>query len=109
MISRGVKVKCSTLRKVVILSFTTTIVKVIGNLMMHSKYLNVVVKPIIRYSDHITMARSYGELTPGGDKNNVCLKKITLPRQTAVGEINAANVILPLLAPQPTEDKPDKG
>ena len=42
-------------------------------------------------------------------KINVCLrnhsaKQITLPKQTTVGEIAAANAILSLLAPKPTED-----
>ena len=45
---------------------------------------------------------------------NVCLrnhtaKQITLPKQTVVGEIAAANVIPSLLALKPTEDESDKG
>ena len=60
------------------------------------------------------MARSYGVLTPGRGKIDVCLRNhsaehITLPNQTAVGEIAAANVILALLALKTTEDESDKG
>ena len=75
-----------------------TVVKGIVNLMTHSKHMNVVVKPVMEYLDHIAMARSYGVLKPGRGKIDVCLrnhssKQITLPKQTAVGEITAANVI----------------
>ena len=65
------------------------------------------------YSDHIATARSYGVLRPGRGKIDICLtnhsaKQITFQKQTAVGEITTANVILALLVPKPTEDKSDK-
>ena len=60
------------------------------------------------------MARCYGILRPGTGKIDVCLRnhstqQIILPKWTAVGEITAANVILALLVPRPTEDESDKG
>ena len=97
------------MREVVILPFATFMVKSIVNLTMHSKHMNVVVEQVMGYLDHTAMARSYGILRPERGKINVCLrnhsaKQITLPRQTAVGETAAANVISSLLAPKPIED-----
>ena len=111
---KGVKGKIHMMREVIILPFVTTIVRSIYNLMMHSKHVNAVVKPVMGYLDQITIARSYGILKPRRGKIDVCLrnhsaKQITLPKQTAVGEIIAANVILALLVPKPTEDISDKG
>ena len=40
--------------------------------------------------------------------SEISAKKITLPKKTAIGEIIAANVIPPLLAPQPIRDGPDR-
>ena len=79
-----------------------------------SRYVNVVVEPVIGYSDHIAMARSYGILKPGRGKIDVCLrnhsaKQITLPKWTAMGEITAAYVILALLVLKPTGNKSGKG
>ena len=64
--------------------------------------MNVVVEPVIGYLDHIGTGRSYGVLKPGRDKIDVCLrnhnaKQITLPKETAMGEITAANIIPALL------------
>ena len=104
---RGVKGKICTVRDVLIPPFVTTVVKGITNLETHSKCMNVVVKPVTGYSDHIGKARSYGVLKPGRGKILICLrnhsaKQITLPKQTAVGEIAAANIILALLVLKPT-------
>ena len=68
----------------------------------------------IPLEEHIATARSYGVLRPGRGKINVCLrnhsvKQITLPKQTAVGEITAANIILALLTPKPTGNEAGKG
>ena len=59
------------------------------------------------YSDHVAMARSYGVLKPGRGK--IDAKQIILPKQTAVGEIAAANIIAALLAPKPTGHESGKG
>ena len=87
--------------------FATTVEKGIVKLTTHSKYLNVIVEPDTGYSEHIALARSYGVLKPERCKIDICLrnhsvKQITLPKQTAVGEIAAANIIPALLAPKPT-------
>ena len=66
----GVKGKICTMVEVIILPFVTTIVKGLANLMMHSKCMNVVIEPLMGYSDHIATARSYGVLRPGRDKIN---------------------------------------
>ena len=83
--------------------FGTTIVKGIANLKTHSKCLNVIVKSVTGYSEHITTARFYGALKPGCDNTDVCLrnhsaKQINLPKWAPVGEIAAANIISALLA-----------
>ena len=111
---KGVKGKICIIREVVILPFITTVVKAIVNLMTDSKCVNVVVEPVMGYLDHIAMVRLYGVFKPGRDKIDVCPrnhspKQIIIPKQTAVGEIAAANVILLLLAPKPTEDESCKG
>ena len=62
------------MREAVTLPFMTIMVKDIVNLLTHSKCVNVVVEPVRGYSDYITMARSYGVLTPGGSKINVASK-----------------------------------
>ena len=46
-------------------SMATTVVKGMVDLTTHSKYLIVVVEPATGYSEHIAMARSYGELNQG--------------------------------------------
>ena len=92
----------------------TTVVKGIMNLMTHPKCMNAVVKPVMEYSDYVAMARSYWVFKPGRSKIDVCLrnhsaKQITLPMQTAVGEITAANIILALLVPKPIGHELGKG
>ena len=87
--------------------FGTTVLKGIANLTTHSKCLSVVVKPVAVYSEHIAMARLYGVLKPGKGKIDVCHrnhseKQVTLPKQTAVGEIAAVNIIPALLVPKLT-------
>ena len=56
------KGKLWMMQKVVILPFTVIVVKGAAKLMMHSKCVNVIVKPIVSYSDHISTAISYGVL-----------------------------------------------
>ena len=92
-----------TIREVVILPCMTIVAKGITNLMKHSKCMNVVAEPVVGYWEHIAMARSYGVLKPGRGKTDFCLryhsvKQITLPQQTAAGEIATAKIILALLA-----------
>ena len=58
------------------------------------------------YLDHIAMAGSYEVPKPGRGKIDVSLrnhsaKQKTLPKQTAVGEIAATNIIPALLVPKP--------
>ena len=96
------------MREVVSPPFMTIMVKGVTKLMTHSKHVNVVVKPIMGYSDHTVTARFHGILRPGVGKINVCLRnhstqQITLPKWTAVGDIAAANAIPSLLAPKPTK------
>ena len=103
---KGGKGKICMMMTVVIPPFATIMVKRVVTLTTYSKCVNVIVKPILGYVDHIAMARSYGVLRPGVGKVNVCLrnhsaKQITLPKQTAVGEIAVANAILSLLALRP--------
>ena len=83
-------------------------------MMTHSKCLNVVDDPVMGYSEQTAMARSYGVLKPGRGKIDVCLrnhsaKQITFQKQTAVGEVKAANIILGLLALKQTGHEPVKG
>ena len=104
---KGIKDKMCTMREVIILPFMTIIAKGITNLMTHSKCMNVVVKPVIGYLDHVAMARYYGVMKSGRGKIDVCLrnhstKQITLPNWTAVGEIMTANIIMALFVPEPT-------
>ena len=106
---KGVKGRICMMRDVVIPPFVTVMVKGVAKLTTHSKYMNVVIEPIVGYLDHIAMARSYEILRPGIGKINVCLrnhsaKQITLPKQTVVGEIAVANAIPSLLTLKPTED-----
>ena len=61
----------------------------------------------------MTTARSYGVLKPGVGKVDVCLqnhstKLITVPKQTAMGEIAAAIAIPALLTPKPNESSEDQ-
>ena len=49
----------------------TNVVKGITKLMTHSKCMNVVVKPVMGYLDHIATTRSYGLLKPGSGKIDV--------------------------------------
>ena len=102
------------IREVIILPFWSTVVKGIMNLMIHSKCLNVVAEPVLGYSEHNAITRSFGIFKPGRGKFDVCLrnhsaKQITLPKWTAVGEIVAANIIPVLLVPKPTGHKAGKG
>ena len=83
--NEGVKGKIHTIWEIIILPFVTTVVKGIMDLMTHLKCMNVVVKPIKGYLEHITTARSYGVLKPGRGKIDDCLrnhnaKQITLPK-----------------------------
>ena len=110
---KGVKGKIHTIREVIILAFMITVVKDITNLMTHSKCVNVVVEPVTGYLDDTAMARSYGVLKAGRGIIDDCLrnhsaKQITLPKQTAVREITAENIILALLVPKPTEHEAGK-
>ena len=95
----GVRGKICSIREVIILPFGPTVVKDITNLMTHSKCLNIVVEPVMGHSEHISMARSYGVLKPGRGRIDVCLRNHSA-KQTAMGEIAAANVILALLVPK---------
>ena len=57
----------------------------------------------------MSITRSYGVLKPGAGKIDACLwnhstKQVTVPKQTAVGEITAANAIPALLVLKPTEN-----
>ena len=84
-----VKGRVHMTREVVIPLFVTSVVKEVAKLMIHSKCMNVVVKPIMGYLDHIAMARCYDILRHRVGKINVCLrnhsaKQITLPKWTAV-------------------------
>ena len=111
---KGVKGKIQMVREVVIMPFVTIVAKGVANLTMHSKHMNVVFEPVTGYSYYITMARSYVVLRPGRGKINVCLrnhsvKQITIPKQTTVGEIAAANVIPALLALKPIENESNRG
>ena len=54
----GIKGKIHTIREVIIPPFGTTVVKGITNLATHSKCFNVVVEPVMGYSEHFAMARS---------------------------------------------------
>ena len=73
--------------------------------------MNVVVKPVTGYIwTTLPQPDPYRVLRPGRGKINVChrnysAKQITLPKQTAVGEITAANVIPSLFALKLTEDE----
>ena len=63
---------------------------------------------------YVATTNSYGVLKPERGKIDVCLrnhsaKQITLPKQTAVGEITAANIISALLAPKPIGHESGKG
>ena len=75
--------------------------------------MNVVVQPVMGYLENIATARSYEVWKPQRGKVDICLrnhsaKQITLPKQTAVWKIAAANIIPALLAPKPTGHEADK-
>ena len=79
----------------------------------HLKCLSVVVESIAAHSEDIAMARLYGVLTPRKGITDVCLrnhsaKQVILPKQTAVGEITAANIIPALVVPKPTGQETGK-
>ena len=104
----GSKGKIHMIREVVISPLMTVVVKGVVKLITHSKCMNGIVEAIISYLDHAATARSYSVLRPGVDKVNMCLrnhsaKQITLPKQTAVGEVAVANASPSLLALKPTE------
>ena len=46
--------------------------------MKKSNCMNVVIKPIVGYSDYIVMARSYGVLRPEVGKIYVCLRNYSV-------------------------------
>ena len=97
------------MQKVVTPPSVTTMLKGSAQL-THSKCMSVIIAPTAGYSDYVTMARSYGMLKPEVGKGDVCLqhnnaKSINIPKQTAVGEIKAANAILALLWPNQTENE----
>ena len=101
------------MREIVIPQLMTTVVKGMTDQTACSNYLSVVVEPVIGYSGHIAMARSYGELRPGKGKIDVCLRnysvrQVTLPKQTTLGGITLANMIPVLLDQKPTGLEEDK-
>ena len=51
-----------TIREIIILLFTTTVVKGMAHLITHSKCMNVVIEPLMSYSDNIATVRYYGLL-----------------------------------------------
>ena len=59
---KRVKGKIHIMRKVVIPLFVSIMVNSVAKLLTHSKCVNMAIKPIRGYSDHISMARSYGVL-----------------------------------------------
>ena len=63
------------MREVLIPPLMTTVVTGMADLMTHSKSLSVVVEPVIGYSEHVTMAISYGELRPGKGKIDICTQE----------------------------------
>ena len=71
---KGVKGKIHMMREVVMPPLATIMVKGAVKLMRYSKCMNVVVEPIVGYSDHIAIAGSYGVLRPGVGKVNVYLR-----------------------------------
>ena len=85
------------MREVIIPPLMTTVITGMVD-PAYSKSLSIIGEPIIGYSEHIAMARSYGELGPGKGKIDICLRnhsarQVTLPKQTTVGEIVPANMI----------------
>ena len=105
----GMKGKNWMMQKVMILPLATIMWKGATKLTTHSKYMTVIVEPVVGYSDHVATARFYGVLRPWVSKVEVCLwnhcaKQITVPQQITMGEIAAANAILALLVPTPTEN-----
>ena len=101
-----VKGKIHTMREVVIPPFGATIFKGIVNLTTHTKCWYVAAELVMGYSENTILAKSYGVLKLGRGKIDLCLRnhsamQIVLPKQTAVREITAANLILALLALKP--------
>ena len=70
---KRLKGKIHIMRQVMIPPVVTTVVKGIVHFTTQSKCMNAVVEPVMGYSDHITMASSYGVLKPGKGKIIVCL------------------------------------
>ena len=52
---------------------TTTAVTGMKDLTTQPNPLNVVVEPVLGYSEHVVTARLYGELRPGTGQINICL------------------------------------
>ena len=71
---KRVKGRVHMMREVVIPLFMTIAMKRVAKLVTHSKCINVVIKPIAGYLDHIATAKHYGILRPGVGKINVCLR-----------------------------------
>ena len=91
------------MKEVTIPPLMTTVVTGMMDPTTHSNSLNAVVEPVFGYSEHIAMARSYGELRPGRGKINVYLQNYsarlaTLPKQTTMGEITPVDVSTTMLA-----------
>ena len=110
----GKKGKIHTIREGVIPPLMTTVVTGMADLTIHSNSLSVIVEPIFGYSEHIAMARTYGELRPGTGKIDICLQnhsawQVTLPKQTTVEEIMCNDISPALLAEKPTGLKGSKG
>ena len=108
------KGKICTMREVVIPPLMTTVVTGMADLTAHSNSLTVIVEPIFGYSEYIATARTYGESRLGMGKIDICLQshsawQVTLPKQTAVGEIMSAGVSPVLLAQKPIRLKGSKG
>ena len=71
---KGVKGKIHMMREVVIPPFATIMVKGVAKLMTHSNHMNVVIEPIVEYSDPIAMARFLWQIETG-NRQNKCLPK----------------------------------
>ena len=101
------KGKSHVMKEVMIPPLMTTVVTGTMDLTTHSNSLNIFVEPGFGYSEHIAMARSYGELRPEMGKIDICpqnhsTRQVTLPKQTTVGEIMSADVSPGLLAEKPS-------
>ena len=96
---KGVKGKIGMMQTVVILPFTTIRVKGVAQLITHSRYMNVIIKPNAGNSDHVTIERSYGVLKPGLGKVDVCLQNHSTKQITLL-----SGLLLEKLQPQVPSD-----